>query len=137
MNRKRGLSHTFAAGERQCSVFSSWRKRSIAVHLSDLLTLSYYGELSAILLLEPKVIDGVNKGEVLLFFLYDVLVLKGLLVLDNRVRVAQIIELLHGLGREMLLTMGYRLEHLYLCGAQRLRIILKHRGVDIQYLLQT
>lgn len=30
---------------------------------------------SAILLLEPKVIDGVNKGEVLLFFLYDVLVL--------------------------------------------------------------
>ena len=34
-----------------------------------------YGELSAILLLEPKAIDGVYKGEVLLFFLYDVLVL--------------------------------------------------------------
>ena len=96
-----------------------------------------YGELSAILLLEPKAIDGVNKGEVLLFFLYDVLVLKGLLVLDNRVRVAQVIDLLHGLRREMLLTMGYRLEHLYLCGAQRLRKILKHRGIDVQHLLQT
>lgn len=96
-----------------------------------------YGELSAILLLEPKAIDGVNKGEVLLFFLYDILVLKGLLVLDNRVRVAQVIDLLHGLRREMLLTMGYRLEHLYLCGAQRLRIILKHRGIDVQHLLQT
>ena len=76
-----------------------------------------YGELSAILLLEPKAIDGVNKGEVLLFFLYDILVLKGLLVLGNRVRVAQVIDLLHGLRREMLLTIGYRLEHLYLCGA--------------------
>ena len=81
-------------------------------------------------------IDGVNKGEVLIFFLYDVLVLKGLLVLDNRVRVAQVIDLLHGLRREMLLTMGYRLEHLYLCGAQQLRKILKHRGIDVQYLQQ-
>lgn len=96
-----------------------------------------YGELSAILLLEPKVIDGINKGEVLLFFLYDVLVLKDFLVLDNRVWIAQVIDLLHGLRREMLLTMGYRLEYLYLCGAQRFRKILKHRGIDVQHLLQT
>ena len=105
---------------------------------ASLIYLRYHiWRASAILLLEPKAIDGVNKGEVLLFFLYDVLVLKGLLVLDNRVRVAQVIDLLHGLRREMLLTMGYRLEHLYLCGAQRFRKILKHWGIDVQYLLQT
>lgn len=109
-----------------------------ALPFTSLIFLRYHiWRASAILLLEPKAIDGVNKGEVLLFFLYDVLVLKGLLVLDNRVRVAQVIDLLHGLRREMLLTMGYRLEHLYLCGAQRLRIILKHRGIDVQHLLQT
>ena len=80
---------------------------------------------------------GSTKAKFSFFFLYDVLVLKGLLVLDNRVRVAQVIDLLHGLRREMLLTMGYRLEHLYLCGAQRFRKILKHWGIDVQYLLQT
>ena len=105
---------------------------------TPLIFLRYHiWRASAILLLEPKVIGGVNKGEVLLFFLYDVLVLKDFLVLDNRVWVAQVIDLLHGLRREMLLTMGYRLEHLYLCGAQRFRKILKHRGIDVQYLLQT
>lgn len=61
------------------------------------MTLREYWEFSAILLLEPKAIDGVHKDEVLLFFLYDVLVLKRFLVLDNRVRVAQVIDLLHGL----------------------------------------
>lgn len=44
----------------------------------------WYSEFSAILLLEPKAIDGVHKDEVLLFFLYDVLILKRFLVLDNR-----------------------------------------------------
>ena len=37
----------------------------------------------------------------------------------------------------MLLTISYRLEHLYLGRTEIFRIILKHRGVDVQYLLET
>lgn len=37
----------------------------------------------------------------------------------------------------MLLTISYRLEQLYLGRTEIFRIILKHRGIDIQYLLET
>ena len=37
----------------------------------------------------------------------------------------------------MLFAIGYSLKHLYLGGTEILRIILKHRGIDVEYLFET
>ena len=37
----------------------------------------------------------------------------------------------------MLFAIGYSLKHLYLGRTEILRIILKHRGIDVEYLFQS
>ena len=67
----------------------------------------------------------------------NIFVLERFPVLDNRIRITKIIDLFHGLRREMLFAIGYSLKHLYLGGTEILRIILKHRGIDVEDLFQS
>ena len=51
--------------------------------------------LLAILFLKPQTIDRIYKYKIGLLLLYDILVLKNLLVLNYRIGITQIIHLLH------------------------------------------
>ena len=51
--------------------------------------------LLAILFLKPQTINRINKYKISFLLLYDILVLKNLLVLNYRIGITQVIHLLH------------------------------------------